>query len=137
MNERIHFFIKMSLTLYSRKGDVSCVWEVSWRRAQTAKLTQFLLTIAALLILAVLLNRGSLRTQSPPSAVGSHFGILSPTYSNCLGHLVILLSHVHLLLLFFRLFTPVHLLIDGSVEGPYITIALTLKLHFRIFQTIS
>ena len=31
-----------------------------------------------------LLNHGSLRTQSPLSAAGSHFGILSPTDSNWL-----------------------------------------------------
>ena len=36
------------------------------------------------------------------------------------GHLVILLSNTHLLLLFFRLFTQVHLMIDSSVEGQYI-----------------
>ena len=51
----------------------------------------------------------------------SHAGILSPTDSNRPGHLVILLSHAHLLPLFFRLFTQVHLLIDGLVEGQYIT----------------
>ena len=51
MNERTHFFIKnIPLTLYSRKGDVSCVWEVSWRRGQTATYSpKVLLTIAALL----------------------------------------------------------------------------------------
>ena len=38
-----------------------------------------------------LLNRGSLRAQSPLSSAGSHFGILSPTNSNCSGHLVIVL----------------------------------------------
>ena len=50
-NERTHFFIKnISLTLYSWKGDVGCEWEMSWRRGQTAILTQVLLaTIAALL----------------------------------------------------------------------------------------
>ena len=37
------------------------------------------------------------------------------------GHLVRLFSIVHLLPLFFRFFTQVHLLIDGSVEGQYIT----------------
>ena len=66
-------------------------------------------------------NQGSLRAQSPLSVAGSHFGILSPTDSNRPGHLVILFSYVHLLPLFFRLFTQVHLLIDGSVEGQYIT----------------
>ena len=40
----------ISLILYSRKGDVCCVWEMSWRQGQTAILTQVLLaTIAALL----------------------------------------------------------------------------------------
>ena len=47
----------------------------------------------------------------------SHAGILSPTDSNCPGHLVILLSYALLLPLFFRLFTQGHLLIDSSVEG--------------------
>ena len=38
------------LTFYSRKGDVSCMWEVSWRRGQTATYwPQVLLTIPALL----------------------------------------------------------------------------------------
>ena len=40
----------ISLTLYSRKGDVCCVWKMSWKQGQTAILTQVLLaTIAALL----------------------------------------------------------------------------------------
>ena len=68
-----------------------------------------------------LLNCRSLRAQSPLSATGSQFSILSPTDSNCLGHLVIYLSHAHLLPLFFCLFTQVYLLIDGSVEGQYVT----------------
>ena len=67
-----------------------------------------------------LLNHGSLRAQSPLCSWLSlrHFvsNWLEPS-----GHLVILLSKVHLLPLFFRLFTQVHLLIDGSVEGQYIT----------------
>ena len=60
------------------------------------------------------------------SAAGSHSGILSPTNSNSV-HLVILLFNVHLLPLFFRLFTQVHLLTDGSVEGQYITQGQLLK----------
>ena len=40
----------ISLTLYSLRVDVGCVWEVSWRRGQTATYgPQVLLTIAALL----------------------------------------------------------------------------------------
>ena len=63
-----------------------------------------------------LLNRGSLRAQCPQSA-----SCFSRWYlvSNCLKpsrHLVIF-SNVHLLPLFFHLFTQVRLLIDGSVEG--------------------
>ena len=50
---------------------------------------------------------------------GSHFGILSPTDSNHPGHMVILFSTVRLLPLFFRFFTQVHLLIDGSVDAQY------------------
>ena len=54
-----------------------------------------------------LLNLGSLRVQNYLYAAGSHFD------------LVILFSNVHMLPLFFRLFTLVHLLIDDSVEGQY------------------
>ena len=71
-----------------------------------------------------LFNHGSLRAQSPLSATDSQFGNLSPTKLNHPGHLVILLSHTHLLPLFFHLFTQVHLLTDGSVEGQYITFVL-------------
>ena len=94
-----------------------------------------LLTIAAFLshLGLRLLNRGSLRAQSPQSASWfSRYGILSPTDSNRPGHLVILLSHAHRLPLFFCLFTQVHLLIDGSVEGQYITLSLKLQ-----WKTIS
>ena len=71
-----------------------------------------------------LLNQGSLRTQSPQSA--SWFSLQHPV-SDWLEpprHLVILFSNAHLLLLFFFLFTQVHLLTDSSVEGQYITIGL-------------
>ena len=64
------------------------------------------------------LNRGSLRAQSPKSAAGSHFDILSPTASNRPG----IWLYYFLMSTCFRLFTPVHLLIDGSTEGQYITI---------------
>ena len=46
-----------------------------WRQGRTAILTQQYF----FLILAGLLNRESLRAQSPLSAAGSQFGILSPT----------------------------------------------------------
>ena len=78
----------ISLTLYSRKGDVSCVWEVSWRRGQTATYwPKVLLTITALL-----LNSGCAAQAwitegpSPLCGAGSHSaGILSPTNSSRLS----------------------------------------------------
>ena len=67
-----------------------------------------------------------LLTKGLKPTVCSWFSLRHPV-SNWLeppGHLVILFSNTHLLPLFFRLFTPVHLLIDGSVEGQYITFVL-------------
>ena len=58
-------------------------------------------------------------------SVWSWFSLRHPI-SNWLelpGHLVILFSNIHLLPLFFRLFTQVHLLIDVLVEGQYITLS--------------
>ena len=76
MNERTHFLIKIYLSHFIlERVDVGCVWEMSWRQGQTAILIQQYF----FLILAGLLNRGSLRAQSPLSAAGSQFGILSPT----------------------------------------------------------
>ena len=113
-------------------------------------------------ILAGLLNRGSLRAQSPLSAADSQFSILSPTDSNCnwnwnlnwltqtvygtwlynclMPPVGVHICHHHRIqphpqvkvifwylwpdvpvLLFFRLFTQVHLLIDSLVEGQYVT----------------
>ena len=95
MNERTHFFIKISsLTLYSRKGDVCCVCELSWRRGQTVILTQsssFDHSSTSSSSWQELLHRGSLRAQSPLSAAGSQFGILSPTDSSRLspGYIIV------------------------------------------------
>ena len=89
------------------------------------------------LILAGLLNCGSLRAQNPLSAAGSQFGILSPTdlYSNSNRLWTWLYNCLcaHLLPLFFRLFTQVHLLIDGSVEGQYITLWPKFKSWMKLF----
>ena len=50
MNERTHFFIKIYLSHFIQRVDVGCVWEVNWRRGQTATYwPHVLLTIAALL----------------------------------------------------------------------------------------
>ena len=146
MNEQIHFFIKISsLTLYSWKGDVGCVWERSWRQwtdcyIDPSSLHDHSSTSSSSWL--GLLNRGSLRAQVLCLEL-----VLTPLASclqldsSRLRHLVILLSHAHLLLLFFRLFTQVHLLIDGSVEDHYITngnfINWKVKgLHFRICNNL-
>ena len=82
MNERTHFFIKYTAHTLFSKGDVSCVWEVSRRRGQTATYwPQVLPTIAALL------SHSDWAAQpwvtegpSPLSAAGSYSAcILSPT----------------------------------------------------------
>ena len=57
-----------------------------------------------------------------------------PQLTQTVWHLVILLSHAHLLSLFFRLSTQVHLLIDGSVDGQYITLD---GLHTYIFYLVE
>ena len=86
-NERTNTLYKnISLTLYSRKGDVSYVREVSWRRGQTATYwPKVILTIAAL-------NShlgwgcstvGHWGPQALILQADSHAGTLSPTDSNC------------------------------------------------------
>ena len=87
MNERTNTLLykkNIPLTLYSQKVcervDVGYVWEVSWRRRETAThWPQVPLTIAALHShSAGLLNRGP-EGPSPPSGAGYHSGILYPT----------------------------------------------------------
>ena len=68
-NERTNtrLYKNISLILYSRKSDVSCVWEVSWRQGRTVILTpsssDHYSTFSSSWL--GLLNRGSLRVQSP------------------------------------------------------------------------
>ena len=75
INERTHFFIKdIPLALYSRKGcervDAGYVWEVIWRRGQTATYwPKVALTIAALLShLGWAAQPGVTESPSPQSA---------------------------------------------------------------------
>ena len=84
MNERTRFFIKIYLSLFIfEMFDVGCVWETSWRRGQTATYwPQVILTIAALLALSDWAAQPWVTDGPNPSAVGSQFGILSPTESN-------------------------------------------------------
>ena len=99
---------------------------MSWRHGQTAILTQVILaTIAALL---PHLGRGCSTVghwgpQNPHSVSWFSLRHLVSNWLEPSGHRVVLLSYVHLLPLFSRLFTQVHLLIDGSVEGQYITLS--------------
>ena len=117
-NERIHFFIKIYLSHFILERVMFVVCDINeWRQGQTAILTQQYF----FLILAGLLNCGSLRAQSPQSANWSSRRHPVSNWLKPSGHLLILLSNNHLLLLFFRLFTQVHLLIYGSVEGQYMT----------------
>ena len=86
MNERTHFFIKIYLSHFIlERVDVSCVWEVSWRRGLIVTYwPQVPLTITALL------SHSGRAAQpwvtdgtSPLSGVGSHSAsILSSTGSN-------------------------------------------------------
>ena len=86
-NERTNTLLykNIPLKLYSWKDDVSCVWEVSWRRGQTAIYwPQVLLTITALPSYSgwaapAWVTEG----PSPLSRAGSHSaGLLSPTDSS-------------------------------------------------------
>ena len=52
----------------------------------------------------------------------AHTPASCPRLTQAVCPLVILLFTIHLLPLFFRLFTQMYLLIDGSVEGQYITL---------------
>ena len=88
MNERTHFFIKIYLSHFILEKVMFVVCG-RWARDRDRLLywPKFFLTIATFLshLGLGLLNRGSLRAQSPLSIAGSHFGILSPTDSNRLG----------------------------------------------------
>ena len=87
MNGRTHFIKNIPLTLYSQKDcervDVGYVWEVSWRRGQTATYwPKVLLTIIAALLphLGWAAQPWVSENPSPLSGAGSHSaGILSPT----------------------------------------------------------
>ena len=86
MNERTHFFIRVSLShLILKRVGVGCVWEVRWRRGQTATFwPKVLLTIAALFPhFGWAAQPWVTEDPSPPSGAGSNSGILSPTDSNC------------------------------------------------------
>ena len=125
-NERTNTLLykNISITLYSRKGDVCCVWEMSWRRGQSDILTQVLLATTAALLLHLGWVAQPWVNEGPKPSVCRWLSLrhLVSNWVKPSVHLVILLFNDHLLPLFFRLFTKMHLLIDGSVEGQYITL---------------
>ena len=92
---------------------------MSWRRGQTAILTQVLpRPLQHFFRVLAWVAKG------PNPSVSSWSSFWHPV-SNWIepsGHLIIIVFNVPLLPLFFRLLTQVHLLIDGSVEGQYITL---------------
>ena len=121
MNEWTHIFIKIYLSHFIlERVDVGCVSEVSWRRGQTTTYCpEVLLTIAALLSHPDW-DAQPWVTKGPKPSVFRWLSIwhLVPNYlqiqlTQAVCLLVIFLFSVHLLPLFFRLFTQMHLLIDG------------------------
>ncbi len=131
MNERTHFFIKyISHTLFS-KGLMLVVCE-RWvgdgdrllhidPSSSDHNNTSFSFWLG-------LLNRGSLRAAKPSVCELFSRWHLVPNWlqlqlTQAVCVLVIFLFATHLLPLFFRLFIQVHLLIDGSVEGQYVTLS--------------
>ena len=112
----------ISPTLYSRKGDVSCVWEVSGDKDGLLFGPKVLPTIAA-----VLLHLGCVAqpwvTEGPKPSVCCWLSIRH-VVSNWLKPSVCWLYYSltsTCFNVFFCLFTQVHLRIDGSVEGQSVT----------------
>ena len=130
MNERTHSFIKIYLSHFILERVMFLVCE-RWAGDGDRLLIWpkvLLLTIAALLPHLGLVAQPWV-TESPDPSVCRWLSIrhlvsnwlqLQLTQAVCV--LVIFLFDVHLILLFFRLFTQVHLLIDGSAEGQYVTL---------------
>ena len=127
MNERIHFFIKIYLSHFIPERVMFFVCErwvgdrnrlLYWTKFFLRPYQQFFLFLAGVAQLWV--------TEGPKPSVCRWLSIrhLVPNWLGPSVHLVILLFDVHLLPLFFRLFTLAHLLIDGSVESQYITLGL-------------
>ena len=116
-----------SLTLYFRKGGVLLCVRDEWRQGQTAILTQVLLLTIAALLSHLGWGCSTVRHWEPQSLQSAswfsrwHSCLNWPTAADTLS---IFFLNVHLLPLFFGLFTQVRLLIDGSVEGQYITICI-------------
>ena len=125
MNERTHLFIEIYIlhTLFSM-----FLWclRKDWRQGQTAILTKLLLlTIEAPLpYLGWSCSTGDCWGPQPPVCKRTLIMAFIPTDSTAAGtclYSFITPTCFRFFFFFFRLFTKVHLLIDGSVKGQYIT----------------
>ena len=122
MNERTHFFIKICISHILFSMFLWCVRDER-RQWQTSTLTQLLLIIAALLphLGWVCSIGGRWGPQSSVCKVAPTLAFLFPTNSTAAGTCLYSFITPTCFRFFFRLFTQVHLLIDGSVKGQYIT----------------
>ena len=140
MNERTHFFIKIYLSHFIlERVDVGYMWEVSWRWGQTATYwSQVLPTIAALLPYLGWVAQPWV-TEGPKPSVCRWFsrGHLVPNWLQLQLELTQAVRGTWLYNCLtstcFCLFTQVHLLIDGSVEGQYITLYLLKIFNFILY----
>ena len=120
MNERTHIFIKIYLSHFIlERADVGYVWE-RWAGDGNRLLYWPSSTSFSSWLGCSNLGHWGPKALCLPLALNSASCLqLTLTDSSRLA-LVILLFNDHLLPLFFRLFTQVHLLIDGSFEGQYV-----------------
>ena len=149
MTNETHLFIKIciSLTLFS-KG-LMFLWCVrdEWRQGQIAILTHLLLLTIARCVISKdplrtssafwlgLLTRGSLRPFLSPTLLTQAF--LPPTNSTATGICQYSFLTSTCFRFFFSSFTHVHLLIDGSVKGQYITYSLRNHIHCTVCKHIT
>ena len=111
---------------------------MSWRRGQTAILTQS----SSSTIAALLSHLGWVAqpwvTESPKPSVCKLFSRWHLVSNRLKPSVLILFFNVYLFPLFLRLFTQVHLLIDGLVEGQYIRkIAFAFNNSRRLLDEVS
>ena len=145
MNEQIHFLLKICLShfIFERVLFLVCErWVGDGDRLLHTDTSSSDHSSTSFSSWLGLLKRGSLRAQSRWLSfqhLVPNWLQLQLTQAVCV--LVIFLFGAHLLPLFFRLFTQVHLLIDGSVEGQYVTLVRSYKLRLkgpqRLFKVVG
>ena len=116
-----------------------CVWEMSgdrdrllnWPKFLSRTQQHFFCILAGVAQPWVIEGRKAFSLQAV-----SHAGIPVSTQLDPPGHLLILFPIVNRLSLFFHLFTQVHVLIDGSVGGQYITVIYDIVCYLTPFRVI-